>query len=79
MQKHIEASQVVFFPTYPISCPEVYADLSRIFQTKEQMDYFILQPPTSPNHAVCYLLHNWVMTFADFYSFIILVDYQICS
>lgn len=42
MQKHLQVSQVVLSPTYPVLCPEVYADLSRIFQAKGQMDYFML-------------------------------------
>lgn len=42
MQKRLQVSQMVFSLTYPILCAEVYADLSRIFQAKGQMDYFIL-------------------------------------
>lgn len=54
-------------PVYPVLHPEVCVGLSRMFQARGQMGYFILQPSTSLNHAVCYLLHNWVMTFADVY------------
>lgn len=42
MQKYSQVNQVIWFPTYPILYPKVYADLSRIFYAKGQMDYFIL-------------------------------------